>query len=271
MMKTSTHAIRRSCFALALLSSVAVMAAPAPGKGHDNDKAKVKDWFLQTLLVVDNGSELVGDTRSGVIGRLDSADEGPDLHDIPVFANVNGSRGAVVITHGAQWGDKAGQYLSDYRSSGADKQVWDLAVTSCLDNASVTLYWEGLYQITPRADGGYDWQLNNASSTLKSLRLVDLETGEVIPAIGKKGELNSYTFDMNGAGERLFRWVQGNVGKAELGVGSATSLRAFGPLETESQARALSVSPAQGGLPPPPSLDAPAQPAPPSFSKEREK
>lgn len=274
--------IRSIIAALALAVCLPGMAAPKnpqdKGGGKPGAGAMSKDWFLQTLVLVEEYGEMKAlDDRSGVIGRLEGALDGKDIHDIKAFAAVNGSPGAVVITHGAEWGEEAGQYLSDYRAPGADRQVWTLAVTSNLPNATVTLYWEGLNEIEPNPEGGFDWVLNNRSSTLKSLSLVDLETGEITSALGKKGVLNSYSFQMNGAGERLFRWVQGEVLPEDLALSSATSLRAFGPLETITRAQTFdsdgSISEG-GGFPAPPSVGAPGQlqnSSPPISVREREK
>jgi len=274
-MKRITVSVTTLACVFALAAAMSAAAAPRSG-GGSTTKGSAKDWFLQTLLLVEDGANLYTDDRSGVIGRLEGALEGKDQHDIPAFANVNGSPGAVVLTHGAEWGVAAGQYLSDYRPSGSDRRVWTLAVTSNRPNASITLYWDGLNEITPKPEGGFTWQLNNASSALKTLRLVDLETGAVIPALGKKGVLNSYTFEMNGAGERLFRWVQGDVLPGDLVLSSASSLRAFSPLEPVVHSEAAPA--AQGvasGLPAPPSVGTSAmpaeQPAPPTSVKLREK
>jgi hypothetical protein len=247
----------------ALVLCLPAAAAPKDpqnkGGGKPGTGGKAMDWFLQTRVLVEVDGEMKAlDDRSGVIGRLEGALDGKDDHDIKAFANVNGSPGAVVLTQGDEWGGDAGQYLSDYRASGADRQVWTLAVTSNLPNATVTLYWEGLSEITPKSDGGFDWVLNNGNSALKTLRLVDLETGVVTEAVGKRNAINSYTFDMSGAGERLFRWVQGDVLPEDLALSSATSLRAFGPMESQTRAEAFS-APKVDGFGAPPSLDAPAQ------------
>lgn len=263
---------RSGLLLLALLLAVGAQAAPRNPGGKDSTSS---DWFLQTLLLAENDSVMVRDDRSGVIGRLQDALPGKDQHDLPTFVSVNGSKGAVVLTQGAEWGDDAGQYLSDYRPSGTDRQVWNLAVTSNLPNATITLYWDGLNEISADAQGVYNWRLNNSSSVLKTLRLVDLETGVVTPALGKKGVINSYTFEMNGAGERLFRWVQGEVLPEDLVLSSATSLRAFGPLEPViSTQSAPAAQGSAGGFPPPPAVGPSAtavQPAPAAPGELREK
>ncbi len=263
----SLIAMALAAFTLAAAPAVSFSAPNAGhqfnGKGNGKDKGvskgngKAKNWFLQTLVLVEDGENMITDDRSGVIGRLEGAVTGRDLHDVPVFERVNGSPGAIVLTHGDAWGEDAGQYLTDYRDAGANKQVWNLAVTSNRIGAKVTLYWDGVHQITPRAGGGYDWSLDNGNPVIKSLNLVDLSTGEVIPAATKKGRPNSYSFIMDGSGERLFRWVQGSVSNDDLAISGATSLTRWGPIApvlTLHRANRAGQRPG-GGFAPPPALD----------------
>lgn len=245
--------------ALAAGVCVALAAGSAEAKGP-KDNGIEKDWYLQTIVLVEDGSDVFVDDRSGVIGRLEGAAEGKDVHDVRAYENVSGSPGAIVFTRGDEWGEAAGQYLSDYRPSGASKQVWTFVVSSTRPDATVTLAWEGLYEIEPAPDGGYETRLNNGSKVLRRLSLVDLETGEIIPAADKKGMVGTYTFAMNGATERHFRWVQGDVDFEDLqpnGVVRADSFAAPAVTTRASEAQAV---PGRQFLPPP-AADGQAHPA----------
>ncbi len=202
----TTHGTRFSQKALVLLLSLFGSASLQAQEQLDS-KARVDSWYLQTVVTTEAGAI---DERSGVIGRISGGRTGKDVHDIPAFASVNGAPVAVISLRGAEWGDDAGEYLSDYRAPGQSAASWDLVVTSSDPQAEVTLSWDGLYAISGSQSRGFETRLSNNSKTLRSLRLIDLQRGKVVRRGSKKdGSIKSYTFNMGGENERHFRWVQG--------------------------------------------------------------
>lgn len=187
-----------------------------PGGGSPGAEA----WYMQTVVVVEDGESIVFDDRSGVFGRIPGASELRDSHDVPAFASVANSGGAVVFVKSeAAWGEDAGQYLSDYKPAGSDKQTWTFTVASNRPSAEVTLFWESFQVITQDSNGGWLTHEDNDNPTVAQLSLIDLATGERVPASNKKGKMKTYSFNMAGDSERHFRWVQGKVGRDDRMLG----------------------------------------------------
>ena len=199
------------------------------------------EWYVKTTveLLHPGSGLLIRDTRSGIFGQLVASNPGWDPHDIPAFGDTQFADAAVVFIHGKDWGDRAGEYLSDYRSAGTKADDWEFTVHSALAPGEVTLRWEGLFQVkSTEVDGlvSFTKVRVDEHDLLKDLHLVDLTTGQVIDvfikAKGKKPAqwIRSYSFHMGGATRRDFRWVLGDVKKHHL--------RPFSePLEAASMAQ----------------------------------
>ncbi len=186
---------------------------------------RVDTWYLQTIATNSSGAV---DNRSGVIGHIHDAAAGFDKHDVPAFSSVIGAPVAVIFHQGESWGEHAGEYLSDYRAPGKDKQVWDFTVTTSDPNDTVTLSWDGLHLITRRG-ARFDTQLDARNKGLRRLRLVDLSLGEVATrAANADGSLATYTFQMGGVTERHFRWISGKPTDEELHSSDAQPVNADG-------------------------------------------
>jgi hypothetical protein len=223
-MKFATS-IKRTAVVAAVSSALALSHAVQAKKASSGGKAK--EWYLQTVVTVEDGLDTFVDDRSGVIGRIGGASDGRDVHDIPLFGNITGTAAAVVHLKGEAWGADAGQYFSDYRPPGASKQTWTITVLSNRPGSFVTLSWDGFYRISARpGGGGYDTQLDNGDPVARTLSLVDLTTKEVVEAV-RHGQPATYSFVMDESGERQFRWVQGDVDLADLDTGASVSVQDF--------------------------------------------
>jgi len=204
-------------------------------------KPKAETWYLQTVATTANGLK---DDRSGVIGRIPEGADGKDKHDIPAFASVNGAPIAVISVRGEEWGEDAGEYLSDYRAPGKGRAAWNFVVTSNDPTAQVTLSWEGLYLIEERPEGGFDTRLANDNRTLRSLRLIDLDKGRVVRrGIKRNGQIKPYTFRMDGQNERHFRWVAGKPTAVELSMLDVVALDTVSPQPLNFDAQLTTAGP----------------------------
>ena len=230
-----------------------LLAAPAHA-------AKTKQWYMKMIVQAEQGSKLVMDDRSGVFGRLPGAKNFADKHDVPALLNVDRTPAAVVfMKEGSQW-DVEGPYLSDYRPAGANRKVWDFTVYSDMPNADVTLAWEGLYQISGK-DGDFKSVLKPKDKILNKLSLIDLETGDIYPAISK-GKLQSVSFNMNGASYRNFRWVQNDISEDDLVLNPAPASIAPASVEATGAAQRVLVSDSASILPAPPGFNSSVVSAP---------
>lgn len=213
-----------------LLAALIAAAVTAPGvalAGKPNAEPGAEAWYLKTVVTIEDGEDVFFDDRSGVFGRLPGAQEGRDPHDAPVWASVASSPAAVVFLRDeADWGEDAGEYLSDYRPAGDDKQTWTFTVVSSRPDAVATLTWDTFFVIT-EANGSWLTTPDNDNPTVAELSLIDLETGDKIPAASRSGQMKSYSFNMNGASERHFRWVQGKVSKDDRSLASAATLQSL--------------------------------------------
>jgi len=241
-------------FTVLLTCLLLASGAPVAFAGDKNASPKAASWYMKTVAVVQDGEEVFFDDRSGVFGRIPGADVGPDRHDVRAFSSVAGSPAAIVFAKSAaDWGADAGEYLSDYRPPGNDKQVWTFTVTSSRTNADVTLYWESFFVISPASNGGWNTVEDNDNHTVAKLSLLDLATGERIPASNKKGLMKSHTFNMNGATKRYFRWVQGRVSKEDMSLAGVSSLDiapAAATARAISNSRSISGAASKLGTPP---------------------
>lgn len=209
---------------LAIVLASGCLLLPATGLQAKKDKNPApSEWYVKTSLsVTEPGSgNVISDTRSGIFGQLAVSEPGYDRHDIPAYSSTTKSKAAVVFVQGENWGDNAGEYLSDYRPAGEDSTDWLFTVHSSLGSEQVTLNWDGLFLLTQENVNGarrYTEEKTLDHEILRDLKLIDLETGAVTRAIhpgkGKKNgapELNSHIFSMKEETSRQFRWVLGKV------------------------------------------------------------
>jgi len=194
----------------------------------DKKAKKSTEWYLKTTVEVTDPEtgRIIRDTRSGVLGQLAESEAGFDRHDVPAYASTTDSRAAIVFIQGEDWDEMAGEYLSNYHKNDSKKDSWVFTVHSSLSPETVTLHWDGLFELSQYEQNGvirYTSTQTSDNVILKKLSLVDLQTGEVIQALAKNkdrkkygAEFNSYTFSMNGETRRDFRWVLGKVRKSHF-------------------------------------------------------
>lgn len=193
-------------------------------------------WYVSTRVSVSDtaNSVTIGGTNPAVFGKLDESSDGYDKHDVAPYGSVVGKQASLVFIH-TDWKERSGEYHTNYHDTkGADKDSWEMTVFSSVDNAEVTLKWDGLYELK-KAEGKTLYSETRVldSDTLANLKLVDTVTGEETAAV-TNGKLNTYSFTM-GADEssRIFIWQQGAV--EPLTVESAEALVATMDFIEETQ------------------------------------
>ena len=211
----------------ALLALGAFSTLYAKGKPVKEHVVKTSnEWYVSTKVSVSDpvNSTSIGGTNPAVFGKLSESSDGYDKHDIPPYGSVVGAEAAVVFIH-TNWKERSGEYHTNYHDTkGSQKDSWEMTVFSSVDNAEVTLKWDGLYELSKEKGRTlYDEKKILDSSTLENLKLVDTVTGEETPAV-TNGKLNTYSFTM-GADEssRIFVWQQGTAGIYAIDVESLAS------------------------------------------------
>ncbi|WP_428356515.1 hypothetical protein [Methyloprofundus sp.] len=189
---------------------------PAKDATQKHNNQPVKQWYLSnSVSVYDPVTEQTHKSiNPAVLGKLAESSDGYDKHDIRPYASLANSKAAVLFIQ-ENWGNRSGEFNSNYHGSKRQSDSWEMTVFSTVKEGKVTLNWNGLFELTPtNAHGRLTYAENKTlnSRTLKRLQLIDLETLEVIPAVSAEGELNSYTFTMEtGKTSRQFRWVLGSI------------------------------------------------------------
>lgn len=211
-MKSSTVKLIAAIITAGLISNTAIAAKNSNAKAKSSKPAK--QWYMKTTLeVAVNPDKTIEDKSSGVFGKLDESHAGYDQHDIPAFGSTARSQGAIVFVHGDEWGEKAGEYLSDYHGSNKHSDSWVFNVNSRHLDGEATLSWDGLFVLNSSEINGrrqYNKKKDVRNATLENLQLIHLDTLTVIPAV-TNGVLNTYTFNMEGKSSHQFRWVLGPI------------------------------------------------------------
>ena len=172
-----------------------------------------QEWYLR--LIAEVSSQNMKD-RGNVLGHLNDSVSGYDSHDLPEMAPFGDNYLTIVFPH-PEWGEKAGDYTSDYHNPDAhNADEWTFEVRSSATNSEVKLYWEGLNVLSTSYDGNKLKKKEERviDTLLQRMWLEDTATGERIDAV-VDNKLQSYTFSMNGSNVRAFRWGIGEYTKAK--------------------------------------------------------
>lgn len=194
---------------LAMLVTHSVSAAPGDqNKGGSSDWSQ--QWYLR-LTVVSPDDDSLRD-RGNVLGQLDDSVLGYDRHDL-IELNPFASPYLTLVFPHDDWLD-AGNYSSDYHATDAEaSDQWDFQVHSDNSNRNITLYWDNLKLVERKDDAASKGKGRNKSQQMDSeeelverMWLEDTLTGERVYAVDS-GQLQSYSFNMEGENVRSFRWV----------------------------------------------------------------
>jgi len=197
-----------------------------------NDANLQKGWYVK--LTVEDGTLKDNSTVLGYLGYLEGASDSKDRYDSEAFS----SSGLYTTIYHEDFGSTK-NYRSDYRTykeAGEKSDTWIIKVNSGDANADVTLSWNGITYVTKSLKGGFDEELQTESPELTQMRLVDVETADVVPATDDGMKI---TFNMNGSNERTFQWILLAEGDSEPDVEptvkiASPSARSMKVLEEES-------------------------------------
>ncbi|TGD73103.1 hypothetical protein E4634_12545 [Mangrovimicrobium sediminis] len=226
---------------LVLGATSAVAEAGSSSRRDAGDEAA--QWYVRAEVSVRDpldGSVSRAD-NAAVFGVLAASSDTYDRHDIPAYASTAGARIAGVFVHD-DWSEHAGEYHSDYRSGPTRRAAWPFTVNSSVNGAVVTVSWDGLYEVTTAPEGSassYEARLDADSRTLRRLKLVDLTTGEIIPAY-RKGGLNTYSFTLaDGERSRQLLWVLGAVKGSYLEASNRAAAYMQRQVEVQANSKAV--------------------------------
>lgn len=167
-----------------------------------------KGWYIR--LEVE--SDRLKDTGT-VFGYLEGASDMKDKYD-----NASLASGGLytAIYHSDFDSDK--EYRSDFRSyvePGTRSDKWIIRVHSGDKNANIRMWWKGIVNVERSGTGAFKESLDSQSDIFNKMRLIDVNTGNVIPVTGNGDEI---TFDMNGTSVREFQWILMKDGSSEPAI-----------------------------------------------------
>lgn len=164
---------------------------------EDNDVILQKGWYVKLTVESDTLKD-----ESTVLGYLEGASDSKDRYDSEAFS----SSGLYTTIYHEDFGSTK-NYRSDYRAYtavGEKYDTWTIKVNSGDTNADVTLSWNGITYVTKKSKGGFTEELQTQSPELILMRLVDVETGDIILAEENDMQIS---FNMEGQKERTFQWI----------------------------------------------------------------
>lgn len=169
------------------------------------DEVAPADWYLR--IVAEDPARMMktADTQLGELNTADAVSQ----HTLKALSPFGGTYLDVVFRDPA--GVNAGDYKVNFHQykEGSDDS-WKFTVRTNDAQAEILLSWRGLYVLTPYTDKQnrqrYREYRSISNPLLERMKLVDLTTGEEMPAI-VKGKVQTYTFTMDGEKERQFEWI----------------------------------------------------------------
>ncbi len=155
-----------------------VPALPSEGCGGEAPERAGGGWYVR--LTATSGG-LVDD--GNVFGQLADSRDGWDAHDLVELAPFGAPYLTVVFPHGDKWGERAGDYSTDFQAlgRGPHRGSWPFEVWGSDGVSQVTLTWQGPehvlrgstledpatgQRIPIRPDGSYTVRLKEGLATL---------------------------------------------------------------------------------------------------------
>ena len=162
-----------------------------------------KEWYIR-LIVEDVTNDLK--STSTQLGQIETNNA---IQDYTLKAIAPFSAPYLDVVFVDPNGVDAGSYKSSFHISSTDADMWTFTIKSSDTNADMILSWRGLYVLNHYVDNEdrtrYHEYRTLSNPLLKYMTLVDVSTNTEIDVL-ESGTVNAYTFNMDGATERVFQW-----------------------------------------------------------------
>lgn len=170
---------------------------------EDTTEVKPSNWYIR---IVAQDLNLGLKSQNALLGMLEEKDA-VQKHTLKTRGSFDGYLDVLFINPD---GVAEGQYKTNYHTfQNETEEIWTFSVMSRDTNANISLSWRGLYILTPYMDANRQLYREYRSTTnplSKQMKLVDTQTNEEMAAVSN-GEVQTYTFNMDGSTERTFKWV----------------------------------------------------------------
>lgn len=194
---------------------------PGNSSAQSEKASGQQQWFLRTHVSArDVAGTSFNAVNPAVLGYLADSSDAYDKHDIQPYRSIAADKVGIAFIQ-ENWGDRSGEYLSDFRGKNPKSTSWMMTVSSGVANAEITVSWDPLYLVQAAPAGGRLQEVATLDhKLLDRLTLVDTLTLETRPAVSD-GKLNSYTFNLlEGEQSRNLLWVLGPVSSRYFEPGS---------------------------------------------------
>lgn len=166
---------------------------------------KPSNWYIRLVAEDPNRALESVDTQ---LGQLDESDA-VENHTLKALTPFESTYLDVVFKNPA--GVSPGDYkVSSHTYEEGMEDRWSFTVRTDDMHADILLSWRGLYILTPFIDDEdrlrYKENRTMTNPLIKCMKLVDSSTGTEMAAM-VNGEMQMYSFNMNGQRERTFEWV----------------------------------------------------------------
>ncbi len=193
-----------------LLLATASIALGFTTLSAETTDLKFAGWYMRTKVTATapDGTVYRHET-AGVFGKLKQSVYGKDLHDLPAGGP---SAFQVVFPHN-NWGDKSGDYWTDYRkwTKVKKKTVWKFQIKNQrsidLSNAPITIELDGKQNV-----GFTEDENGRIRYTEKKLQLWQRKNFTLVDVDNKwkkyrYDELENADLNMDGKHTRTFKWI----------------------------------------------------------------
>lgn len=169
--------------------------------GSSNTMQQTKQWSAK-LVAEDLENNL--QFSNNRFGQVDVATNDVDSYDLKSMPRP--FDGPYISVNFPQYGKK---YVTNFHSTALNgEDEWTFTVNSNADR-TVTLRWETFAVTSYRDDAGrvrFDQESTIDPDLVKRMQLVDAETNATLVSAYANGQLQNYTFNMNGETTRTFKW-----------------------------------------------------------------
>ncbi len=185
-----------------------------------------ENWYLRIVAEDITRGMQTGDTQ---LGQLNEETDVALKHSLKALQPF--STGYIDVVFRDPADIDSGDYKSSFHLYGEGADEWEFIVKADEANADIILSWRGLYILTPYIDEQSRLRYREYRSLdnplIKYMKLLDVSTGTEVAAV-QNGEVQTYTFNMGGMLEKVFRWV---VQSNEVSILSTKSLTLQSPQE----------------------------------------
>jgi len=183
-------------------------------------ESRPENWYLRIVAEDITRGMQTGDTQ---LGQLNEDTDVALKHSLKALQPF--STGYIDVVFRDPPDIDSGDYKSSFHLYREDADEWEFIVKADEANADIILSWRGLYILTPYVDEQsrlrYREYRSLGNPLIKYMKLLDVSTGTEVPAV-QNGEAQTYTFNMGGALEKVFRWV---IQNSEVSILSTKSLK----------------------------------------------